>query len=203
VRFPCVRAAATSPVQQMGALVALTRPSISAFPSLPRKGCRVGLHIVLFEACSAFTHVAAPTLALSPNFVTSYPKASDISSPPCLLRCFRLERSTGGICTHWKSAAFSRRAPEAVIHRRSRMASRRTLSPRRLHRHQHGAPPRMSSPSTTSAARVSNRSKKAKARLSGRGCRAALLLPTPSVSSFMHWPTISATSYVRWRRPNR
>ena len=34
--------------------------------SLPRKGCRVGLHIVLFEACSAFTRVAACTLALSP-----------------------------------------------------------------------------------------------------------------------------------------
>src|ERR1700675_2095348 len=48
--------------------------------SLPRKGCRGGLHIVLFEACSAFTHVAARTLALSPYIVTSYPKASDISS---------------------------------------------------------------------------------------------------------------------------
>src|SRR6185437_2101125 len=32
----------------------------------PGKGCRVGLRIVLFEACSAFTHVAACTLALSP-----------------------------------------------------------------------------------------------------------------------------------------
>src|SRR5215471_1240865 len=34
--------------------------------SLPRKGRRVGLHIVLFEICSAFTHVAACPLALSP-----------------------------------------------------------------------------------------------------------------------------------------
>jgi hypothetical protein len=34
--------------------------------SLPRKGCRVGLRIVLFEACSAFTQVTACTLALSP-----------------------------------------------------------------------------------------------------------------------------------------
>src|SRR5260370_36185476 len=34
--------------------------------SLPRYGSRVGLHIVLFEACSAFTSVAACTLALSP-----------------------------------------------------------------------------------------------------------------------------------------
>src|SRR5476651_1294730 len=34
--------------------------------SLPRKSCRVGLRIVLFEACSAFTRVTACTLALSP-----------------------------------------------------------------------------------------------------------------------------------------
>src|SRR6202140_5493232 len=35
--------------------------------SLPRKGCRVGLRIVLFEACTAFTRVTACTLALSPS----------------------------------------------------------------------------------------------------------------------------------------
>ena len=34
--------------------------------SLPRYGSRVGPHIVLFEACSAFTRVAACTLALPP-----------------------------------------------------------------------------------------------------------------------------------------
>ena len=38
--------------------------------SLPRKGCRVGLRIVLFETCSAFTRVTACTLALSPYIVT-------------------------------------------------------------------------------------------------------------------------------------
>ena len=37
--------------------------------SLPRKGDRVGLRIVLFEDCSAFTRVTACTLAKSP-FVT-------------------------------------------------------------------------------------------------------------------------------------
>src|SRR6476646_6547964 len=59
--------------------------------SLPRKGCRVDLRIVLFEACSAFTRVAACILALSPirdtliegfsHFVTSMtaPIASDWS----------------------------------------------------------------------------------------------------------------------------
>src|SRR5215472_13458221 len=68
--------------------------------SLPRFHCRVGLHIVLFEVCSAFTHVAACTLALSPirdtliegfsHFVTSMtaPIASGWSESP------------GGACTH-------------------------------------------------------------------------------------------------------
>ena len=35
--------------------------------SLPRIGGRVGLHIGIFEICSAFTHVAACTLARSPT----------------------------------------------------------------------------------------------------------------------------------------
>src|SRR5215471_4607087 len=64
VRFPCVHAAATTPVQRLGALVAQNCP---IHISLPRFHCRVGLHIVLFEVCSAFTRVAACTLAQSPN----------------------------------------------------------------------------------------------------------------------------------------
>src|SRR5438309_9617752 len=50
-----------------------------------RYPCRVGLHIGCFEASSAFTHVAACTRARSPSR-DRYPEASDISSPPCLLR---------------------------------------------------------------------------------------------------------------------
>src|SRR5260370_2210863 len=53
--------------------------------SLARFRFRVGLHIVLFEVCSAFTRVAACTLARSP-IRDRYPRASDISSPPCLPR---------------------------------------------------------------------------------------------------------------------
>src|SRR5215831_11595379 len=53
--------------------------------SLPRFGGRVGLHNDLFEACLAFTRVAACTLARSPSR-DRYSKASAISSPPCLLR---------------------------------------------------------------------------------------------------------------------
>src|SRR5215831_16755958 len=85
--------------------------------SLPRFHVRVGLHIVLFEACSAFTRVAACTLALSPirdtliegfsHFVTSMtaPIASGWSESP------------GGACTHWKSAALSRRTWKADLRR--------------------------------------------------------------------------------------
>src|SRR5215472_9163740 len=75
--------------------------------SLPRKGHRVGLHIDLFEACSAFTRVAACTLARSPirdpliegfsRFVTSMtaPIASGGSESP------------GGTCTHLSGALVS------------------------------------------------------------------------------------------------
>src|SRR6266404_4764752 len=62
VRFPCVLAAATTPAQRLAYCFAQSPSRVS----LPRKGCRVGLRIVLFEACSAFTRVAACTLALSP-----------------------------------------------------------------------------------------------------------------------------------------
>src|SRR4029453_15543832 len=84
--------------------------------SLPRKGCRVGLRIVLFEACSAFTRVTACTLALSPirdthsegfsYFVTS------IAAPA----------ASGWSVAGWdlhplESAALSRRTPEPVMGR--------------------------------------------------------------------------------------
>jgi hypothetical protein len=50
-----------------GRIASLTSPSRV---SLPRYGGRVGLRIVLFEVCSAFTRVTACTLALSPYIVT-------------------------------------------------------------------------------------------------------------------------------------
>src|SRR5260221_1879938 len=62
VRFPCVHAVATTPAQRLGVLFARSPSRVS----LPRKSCRVGLRIVLFEDCSAFTRVTACTLALSP-----------------------------------------------------------------------------------------------------------------------------------------
>ena len=61
-RFPCVHAAATTPVRRRGVAFAHTPSHIS----LPRHDSQVGPHSVLFEVCSAFTCVAACTLALSP-----------------------------------------------------------------------------------------------------------------------------------------
>jgi len=83
--------------------------------SLPRFHVRIGLHIVLFEACSAFTRVTACTLARSPYVVTAIRR---LQTPRLLHVCsgrFRLERSPGGACTHWKSAALSRRTWKADI----------------------------------------------------------------------------------------
>src|SRR6267143_335272 len=77
-RFPCkerlhMPGSLTTPGRPVHA-AANTRCSSWAYSSLnspshfslPRYGSRVGLHIVLFKACSTFTRVAACTLALSP-----------------------------------------------------------------------------------------------------------------------------------------
>ncbi len=63
--------------------------------SLPRSRCRVGQHIELFEACSAFTRVTARTLAPSPirdlldRRLQPFRHLHDCSG------CFRLERLAG------------------------------------------------------------------------------------------------------------
>jgi hypothetical protein len=82
VRFPCVHAAATTPVQQMGVVLAQNHPSVSAFPDS-----------TFGSACtSTFSRFAQRLLALRPAHSRShqsrdrYPGASDISSPPCLPR---------------------------------------------------------------------------------------------------------------------
>src|SRR6516162_11460052 len=85
--------------------------------SLPRFHCRVGLHIDLFEDCSAFTHVAACTLAQSPYFVTAIRGLQTFRHLHACPGCFRRERSPGGPCTHWKSAALSRRTWIADLRR--------------------------------------------------------------------------------------
>src|SRR5262244_1580474 len=68
--------------------------------SLPRFHVRVGLHIVLFEVCSAFTRVAACTLARSPYVVTAIRRLQTLRLLHVCSGRFRLERSPGGPCTH-------------------------------------------------------------------------------------------------------
>jgi len=82
VRFPCVHAAATTPVQRLGVVFArLTqpcqpspvprpdRPAHRPFRGLLSVHSRCGLHTRTVTVCR-----------------DRYPKASDTSSPPCLLR---------------------------------------------------------------------------------------------------------------------
>ena len=70
--------------------------------SLPRSRCRVGLHIDLFEACSAFTRVAARTLAPSPIRDLLHRRLQPFRHLHDCSGCFRLERSPGGACTTGK-----------------------------------------------------------------------------------------------------
>ena len=87
---------------------------------LPSKSGRVGSCISLFEACSAFTHVTACTLAESP----CDPLHQRLQRPRCLHRCsdcYRVERtsSRAGLLPLW-TTAFSRRtrlsdSPETEI----------------------------------------------------------------------------------------
>src|ERR1700738_3101999 len=53
----------------------------------------------------------------SPYFVTRYPKASDISSPPCLLRLLPAGAVAGWGLHPLESAALSRRTPIAEVRR--------------------------------------------------------------------------------------
>src|SRR3954453_23898694 len=82
--------------------------------SLPRYGGRVGLHIVLFGACSAFTRVAACTLARSP-IVTANRRLQPFRYLHDCSDCFRLERCAGWALHPLESAAFARRTPIPVI----------------------------------------------------------------------------------------
>src|SRR6516162_8229839 len=61
------------------------------------------------EDCSAFTHVAACTLAAVNKLVTVIRRLQTFRRLHACSGCFRLERSPGGPCTHWKNAALSRR----------------------------------------------------------------------------------------------
>src|ERR1700738_5342906 len=58
--------------------------------SLLRFHLRIGLHIVLFEACSPFTRVAACTLARSPYVVAAIRRLQTLRLLHACSGCFRL-----------------------------------------------------------------------------------------------------------------
>src|SRR4051812_10648206 len=89
--------------------------------SLPRYGGRVGLHIDLFGACSAFTRVAACTLAQSP-IVTANRRLQPFRYLHDCSDCFRRERIAGWGLHPLESAAFARRTPFAAFRLLSREA---------------------------------------------------------------------------------
>ena len=111
VRFPCVRAVATT--RHSHWRYRLAHPSSDV--SLPRKGRRVGLCIFLFEACSAFTRVTARTLALPPVRGTLTRRLQPFRYLHDCSGCFRLERLPGGPCTHWKAPPFHGAHPSATL----------------------------------------------------------------------------------------
>ena len=113
-RCPCVHAVATTPAQRLGHCFAHPPSRVS----LPQYGCQVGLRIVLFEACSAFTRVTACTLALPPYFVTRFTRRlQPFRYLHSCSGCFRLERVAGWAFHPLESAALSRRTPGADIRR--------------------------------------------------------------------------------------
>src|SRR5215813_1439994 len=115
VRFPCVHAAASTPVQRLGVLLAhLTRPYQ---PSPIRRSGRPA-HRPFRGLLGVHSHCGLHTRAVTN--CGRYPKASDISSPPCLLRLLPAGAiSPGGPRTHWKAPPFHgarrKRSPQAPL----------------------------------------------------------------------------------------
>src|ERR1700674_1805545 len=94
----------------MGVFLAHSHPAVSAFPE---RG--------IGSACtSSFSRIAQRSLTLRPAhsrghlFVTRYPKASDISSPPCLLRLL-----PAGAMSPGGPRALARRTPTPDLHARA------------------------------------------------------------------------------------
>ena len=105
----------------------IARPSSAV--SLPRKGCRVGLRIVLFEDCSAFTRVTARTLALPPIRGTLTRRLQPFRYLHSCSGCFRLEHLPGGIHTHWKAPPYHGARPRQSCRNRNRRCRRNHSAP--------------------------------------------------------------------------
>ena len=110
-RFPCVHAAATTPVRRMGVVFALSPNRIS----LPRYDCQVDPHDNLFEVCTAFTCVAACTLALPPIRDTLSEGFSHFVSSMTAPVASGWSEFAGWGFHPLESAAFARRTSRAVM----------------------------------------------------------------------------------------
>src|SRR5205085_4665164 len=99
------------PGTSTGGTAYLIRPVISAFPE----------RVIESAYASSFSRLAQRSLPLRPahsrchQFVTRYPKASDISSPPCLLRLLPAGAIAGWCLHSLESAALSRRTPRTEV----------------------------------------------------------------------------------------
>jgi hypothetical protein len=98
VRFPCVRAAATTPVQRLGVVAHLTQPQQPSPITLPGRPAHRP-----FRGLLSVHSRCGRTLAPSPICDQLHRRLQ----PFCYLHdcsgCFRLERLPGGACTHWKA----------------------------------------------------------------------------------------------------
>ena len=117
----------------------------------PRCGGRVGPGNDLFEACSAFTHIRACTLVLSPYVVTPFTGGFNHFVASTLLRLLPAGAIAGWGAHPQESAALSRRTPGAVIREVQSLVW--TPKPWKSHyRHGHRTPPRTLRMRTSSGA---------------------------------------------------
>src|SRR5271167_659606 len=110
-RFPCVHAAATTPVQRLGVVFArLTQPcQPSPVPRPDRPAHRPfrGL-LSVYSRCGLHTRAVTKVVTVTRRLQT-------FRLLHACSGCFRLERSPGGACTRWISAALSRRTWISVL----------------------------------------------------------------------------------------
>src|SRR6476659_6304121 len=112
------RSAATTPAQRLFIQTYQSSHNVLA-DACARIGGDVGcysfiavdFHHILLASLPAHSLALRPAHSRGHQFVTRYPKASDISSPPCLLRLLPAGAVAGRGLHPLESAALSRRTP--------------------------------------------------------------------------------------------
>src|SRR5205814_9659323 len=116
VRFPCVHAAATTPVQRLGVVLAhLTQPWQPSPEGVPGRPAHcpfrglLGVHSRCGLHTRTVTNSGHVNRRLQPLRYLRY--LHDCSD------CFRLERLPDGICTHWKTPPLHGAHPQRTLAR--------------------------------------------------------------------------------------